>query len=536
MPKVSIIVTAVKGDPSRDCLDSLLHQTVGPETYEIIIVGDISSEFCSQLKRNEPSPSIRTIQKPADRLVAGLNQALLEAVGDYLLFIDAGVRASSSLVFEHLQFQQAGDVIVLGNIQQSSHPDWKADTDRSLKGTDFQQSGASWLDCQLVNLSIPRKSILEVGGFCEDLRISYDLYLAYRLEQHGLPVVRINAASVTLGAQASHRYRLRKEERRGAACVELWRKNPQLLPLLFPNFYDTSPRGILLRRLLVAFSIPIFWMAAPGFWLGKRAWRDKWEEFFQQASFWRGVRTALADRNTWDQLTHGVPILMYHAFCMYGEQPSRYIHSIDRFRLQLKLLKLLGYQIIRLEDYLQCVCEKKLPPRCSIVLTMDDGYIDNPAIAYSVLKQYNAPATIFLVSNYLGKKNDWDKDSLLTGRETFSAEIARQLQTGLIDFGAHTHTHPWLQRLSKEKAREEIETSKRELESLLRTSIRSFSYPHGDFNDLTPKLVEEAGFWGACTTQTGLNTPGCSCFTLYRTEIRGSYSILRFLKAVWFGK
>jgi peptidoglycan/xylan/chitin deacetylase (PgdA/CDA1 family) len=189
-----------------------------------------------------------------------------------------------------------------------------------------------------------------------------------------------------------------------------------------------------------------------------------------------------------------------------------------------------------LQDYLESLVDACLPPSRSIVITMDDGYADNPKIAYPVLEQFRVPVTIFLVSKSLGKVNDWDENSELTGRQIFSLEEARKLQSDFVAFGSHTHSHPWLGILSLEQARKEITSSKDELERQLGSPILVFSYPHGDYNDLTPKLVEEAGYLGACTTTTGLNTPANSRFTLRRTEIRGNFSLIRFLRAVWFGK
>jgi peptidoglycan/xylan/chitin deacetylase (PgdA/CDA1 family) len=244
----------------------------------------------------------------------------------------------------------------------------------------------------------------------------------------------------------------------------------------------------------------------------------------------------VSDQKIWSRLTYGVPILMYHAFCEKGEPPGRYVHSIHKFKYQLRCLKLLGYQIIPLVDYLESLVDERLPPSGSVIITMDDGYSDNPKVAYPVLNHFKAPATFFLVSNYLGRVNDWDTNSELTGRQLFGLEDARKLQDDLIAFGSHTHTHPWLGTLPAEQARDEIESSKEELERQLGSCVLLFSYPHGDYNEVTPKLVEEAGYLGACTTTTGLNTPASSRFTLNRTEIRGNYSLPRFLRAVWFGK
>ena len=77
---------------------------------------------------------------------------------------------------------------------------------------------------------------------------------------------------------------------------------------------------------------------------------------------------------------------------------------------------------------------------------------------------------------------------------------------------------------------EEIMISKAELENELETPARFFCYPHGDFDENTLEFVRQAGFAGACST------PATSRFALPRTEIFGTFSIFRFLLAVWSGK
>jgi peptidoglycan/xylan/chitin deacetylase (PgdA/CDA1 family) len=109
------------------------------------------------------------------------------------------------------------------------------------------------------------------------------------------------------------------------------------------------------------------------------------------------------------------------------------------------------------------------------------------------------------------------------------------MQNGIIAFGAHSCTHPWLSKASEQKIREEVHNSKVNLEWELGSAIRSFSYPHGDYDDRVIAIVKEDGFDGACTTNTGLNTFQTSIFALRRTEIRGNFSLWRFLWAVYSG-
>jgi peptidoglycan/xylan/chitin deacetylase (PgdA/CDA1 family) len=63
-----------------------------------------------------------------------------------------------------------------------------------------------------------------------------------------------------------------------------------------------------------------------------------------------------------------------------------------------------------------------------------------------------------------------------------------------IEFGAHTVSHPRLTKIPLEKAREEIEESKREIEEKLGKQVKCFSYPYGDYNAEIIEIVKEAGF------------------------------------------
>jgi peptidoglycan/xylan/chitin deacetylase (PgdA/CDA1 family) len=76
--------------------------------------------------------------------------------------------------------------------------------------------------------------------------------------------------------------------------------------------------------------------------------------------------------------------------------------------------------------------------------------------------------------------------------------------------GAHTVTHPVLSRVTPERARAEILDSRRAIEAACGTAPGAFAYPNGRPADYTPavmRLVEDAGFRCAVTTQFGLN--GC---------------------------
>jgi peptidoglycan/xylan/chitin deacetylase (PgdA/CDA1 family) len=100
---------------------------------------------------------------------------------------------------------------------------------------------------------------------------------------------------------------------------------------------------------------------------------------------------------------------MYHGFtekkCHDGIENNKGNHIyIGLFKSQIKYLKE-KYNIISLEQYVQsCNTGKKLPNK-SIIITIDDGYKSNYALAYPILKEFDIPATIFLTTDFIDNNN-----------------------------------------------------------------------------------------------------------------------------------
>lgn len=85
-------------------------------------------------------------------------------------------------------------------------------------------------------------------------------------------------------------------------------------------------------------------------------------------------------------------------------------------------------------------------------------------------------------------------------RALTQAELLQLAEGGLIEIGAHTRHHPMLPRLTPERQREEIVTSKYDLEELLGKRVAGFAYPNGRATDAAKQMVREAGFVFACTS------------------------------------
>ncbi|PMQ05445.1 hypothetical protein DyAD56_08950 [Dyella sp. AD56] len=206
-----------------------------------------------------------------------------------------------------------------------------------------------------------------------------------------------------------------------------------------------------------------------------------------------------------------IPILMYHNIAEVPEginvYRSLYV-SPGAFARQMALLRMLGYRGVSMSDampYLQGGKEGKI-----VVITLDDGYVDNLEWAMATLRRYGFTATCYAVSGYIGQYNAWDNEKLGVRKPLMSADELRAWHAGGMEVGAHSRTHVRLSRCSDQQQREEIHGCKAELEDRLGLGITQFCYPYGDYDERAVHATREAGYVAATTTDRGRATGGVS--------------------------
>lgn len=203
----------------------------------------------------------------------------------------------------------------------------------------------------------------------------------------------------------------------------------------------------------------------------------------------------------------GIPILMYHSVKYEKGNPVRI--SEDRFREQMKYLKDNGYITLTLDEAYSFFINNTPVPKKSVVITFDDGYVDNYTSAYPILKEYGFKATVFVITNVIG-----------TGEYLNMAQI-KELNDYGIDIQSHTLNHENLSILSYDKQVETLRKSKEALENILGEPIEYIAYPFGKYNKDTVKAVEAVGYKLALTTAGKWSDKTDGIFTLDRVYISG---------------
>ncbi len=228
----------------------------------------------------------------------------------------------------------------------------------------------------------------------------------------------------------------------------------------------------------------------------------------------------------------GTPILVYHQVTSDTMLThSAYIMPVSQFERQMRYLHDSGYRCITLMEYLRSLSSGSFSQEKKFVLTFDDGYENFLTVAYPVLRRYGFTATVFLVANYIGELNCWDKGMKVP---LLSRDQIRELRDAGISFGSHTSTHPHLPDLSSEQTRDELVRSKKRLEAALDQEIPFLAYPYGESNSSIWKMASEAGYIGACGVITGKS----GRYNLWRRPCESTDSLLFFgfkLK-IWYSR
>lgn len=170
-----------------------------------------------------------------------------------------------------------------------------------------------------------------------------------------------------------------------------------------------------------------------------------------------------------------VPVLMYHAVRDDPWGIDELFVTTENMRQQIAYLQENGYDLILFSD-LDHLSDYDKP----ILLTFDDGYDDNYTQLLPILKEYQAKATVFVITGLLGTEH------------YMTAEQTRELSdSGLVDIQSHTVDHHELSSLSREDQEYQMVQSRLDVARITGKIPNVIAYPTGKRNDDTLSLAEQ---------------------------------------------
>lgn len=242
------------------------------------------------------------------------------------------------------------------------------------------------------------------------------------------------------------------------------------------------------------------------------------------------------------------------------------IEDVPAFEQQMDFLAC-NYYVASMRELIDaCQGHSTLPPK-SVVITFDDAYRNFEECAWPILKRHCFSASMFVPTAFPGNNERifwWDKleyvfyqthkrgplqtpvgrlplgtgdqrkhafkrlrkyvktlphrqalafvdqiceglNCVLPPPKVLSWDDLRRLGREGVTMGAHTQTHPLMNRVSIQEARDEVIGSLKDLQREIGTTYPIFAYPDGQYTKEVVQAVKDAGFYLAFTTQRGTN-------------------------------
>jgi peptidoglycan/xylan/chitin deacetylase (PgdA/CDA1 family) len=277
-------------------------------------------------------------------------------------------------------------------------------------------------------------------------------------------------------------------------------------------------------------------------------------------------------------------ILMYHNFSgSQGTDPGAL--NVEGLRRQFEYLRQHFHVVPLLQLAEQVASGRKLDTNL-VALTIDDGRRSCYEFLFPLLMEFKFPATFFVVSSFV-RGEDWiwtDKVLWLSEQSTLPAELvpgkidavfkslnrmrpeernvrieamARSIgvniptsapakfkacswselremaDSGLMEIGSHTVSHPILSSITDQESWNELTLSKSQIEKGIGRNVRCFCYPNGMTEDYRPsqvQQVERAGYDCSVIAQFGMVNRNSDRYRLPRIGVARKSTTLEFSK------
>lgn len=208
-----------------------------------------------------------------------------------------------------------------------------------------------------------------------------------------------------------------------------------------------------------------------------------------------------------------LPAFNYHGIAPKGRsyawtgEEGPYVLSFSEFEAQLDRVagqKFMGLTLSELNRWLQGKGQYEKPA----MVTFDDGHLSHYEQAFEALKRRNLHAIFFVSAAWVGRPGFMTPHHL------------KELAGAGFEIGSHGMNHIPLTKVSEEGLAHEVGGSKKMLEDLIGSRIKSFSVPRGYFRPRISRAAKEAGYEFVFTSRYELIHPYQDPFSLGRLAVR----------------
>jgi len=219
-----------------------------------------------------------------------------------------------------------------------------------------------------------------------------------------------------------------------------------------------------------------------------------------------------------------VPILMYHYISASpsAQDHIRYGLSVppEMFEAQVKLLSDNGYTTISLRELYEYLAVGKSLPANPIVLTFDDGYVDNYTNAFPILQKYGMAGTFFVLT---GPADDGVAAYL-------TWDMITEMSNAGMDIQLHSRDHLDMRNRPFDWLVFQIIGGRQSIEGHTGKPVIFMAYPSGKYDAAVLRFLRGNNFWAAVTTASGVIHTLSDPLLWDRVRISGQTDLSGFAK------
>jgi peptidoglycan/xylan/chitin deacetylase (PgdA/CDA1 family) len=246
-----------------------------------------------------------------------------------------------------------------------------------------------------------------------------------------------------------------------------------------------------------------------------------------------------------------LPVMMYHHV---SPKPGLVTCSPENFRAQMQWLAKNGWNTLSMDSFAAALESGELPKK-SVLITFDDGYLDNWVHAHPALQEFGLRATVFLITGWIGEgavrphcrepqaadvPSHPDAMAAAAAGHPDAAflrwsEVEAMCAAGTFDVHSHTHSHTrWDRTIADPVARvtalaADLAASRASLSARLGVAGPHLCWPQGYFDASYQQVARDAGFTHLYTTEHGVVRADVDRARIPRIVVKDR-------PAAWFGQ
>lgn len=212
-------------------------------------------------------------------------------------------------------------------------------------------------------------------------------------------------------------------------------------------------------------------------------------------------------------------VLMYHNVLAKGKKESVYCIGEDALERDFEYLENHGYNVVSCAEIIDAVYAGERLPERAVLLTFDDGYLNNVKYALPLLRKYGYTALFSVVGDYtlLDKSNpSVGGDFVYLGwKDIKEASESENVEIGLHSYSMH-NLRPRLgvAQLKSESDEEYARIFGEDTDKLSRALYNIgavgrfyeiYAYPYGKYNSVSERVLKEKGIKMTLTCNEGVN-------------------------------